>query len=130
MRVLPDSSAWIAYFRTDDTPASKKLRNLIELEEDICICGPVLTEVLQGLRQNDQYRTIQGIMQTFDYLETSRAVYQHAADIYRVLRAKGITIRSTMDCIIAATAHAHDVHLVHHDRDIDKIARHFPLRVL
>lgn len=130
MRVLPDSSAWIAYFRSDDTLASKKLRNLIELEEDICICGPVLTEVLQGLRYDDQYRKIQGIMQTFDYLETSRAVYQHAADIYRVLRAKGVTIRSTMDCIIAATAHAHDVHLVHHDRDFDKIALHFPFRVL
>lgn len=130
MRILPDSSAWIAYFRPDSTPASIKLRNLIELEEDICICGPVLTEVLQGLRHNDQYRKVQGIMQSFDYLETSRVVYQHAADIYRELRAKGITIRSTMDCIIAATANAHDVYLVHHNRDFDAISKHFPLRVL
>lgn len=130
MKILPDSSAWIAYFRSDRTPASNKLRNLIELEEDICICGPVLTEVLQGLRHDDQYKKVQGIMQTFDYLETSRAVYQYAADIYRELRAKGITIRSTMDCIIAATAHAHDVYLVHHDRDFEAISKHFPLRVL
>ncbi len=107
-----------------------KLRNLIELEEDVCICGPVLAEVLQGLRHEDQYRKVSRILQTFDYLETTREVYQHAADIYRELRAKGVTIRSTMDCIIAATAHTHDVHLVHHDRDFDKIARHFPLRVL
>ncbi len=100
------------------------------MEEDICICGPVLTEVLQGLRQDDQYRKLKGIMQSFDYLETSRAVYQHAAHIYRELRVKGVAIRSTIDCIIAATANAHDVYLVHHDRDFDAIAKYFPLRVL
>ena len=39
MRILPDTSAWIAYSRSVDTPASIKLRRLIELEEDICLCG-------------------------------------------------------------------------------------------
>ncbi len=130
MKILPDTSAWIAYFRSVDTPASIKLRRLIELEEDICLCGPVVTEILQGLKEDAQFAKIERILSAFDYLPTSPAAFRHAAEIYRKLRSKGLTVRSSMDCIIAATALAHDVHLVHHDRDYDGIAKHFPLRVL
>jgi predicted nucleic acid-binding protein len=130
MKVLADTSAWIAYFRSVDTPASMKLRHLIELEEDICLCGPVLTEILQGLREQPQFDRISRVLSTFDYLPTSEAAFRHAAEIYRKLRSKGLTVRGTIDCIIAATALAHDVHVIHHDRDYDGIAKHFPLRVL
>jgi predicted nucleic acid-binding protein len=130
MKILPDTSAWISYFRSFDTPASIKLRRLIELEEDICLCGPVVTEILQGLKEEAQFKKIERNLLAFDYLPTSPAAFRHAAEIYRKLRSKGLTVRSSMDCIIAATALAHDVHLIHQDRDYDGIAKHFPLRVL
>ncbi len=130
MRILPDTSAWISFFRSAELPVSIKLRHLIEMEEDICLCGPVLTEILQGLREQPQFDKISRILATFDYLPTSPAAFRHAAEIYRKLRSKGLTVRSSMDCIIAATALAHDVHLIHQDRDYDGIAKHFPLRVL
>ena len=129
MKILPDTSAWINFFRSTSEPVSVKLRRLIEVEADLCLCGPVLTEILQGLGNNKERTRIEGILETPDYLETPREVFTQAAAIYRGCRDKGFTIRSTLDCIIAATAIHHDAHVLHKDRDYDAIARFFPLKV-
>ena len=58
-------------------------------------------EVLRGVREDSQHRKISRIFEAFDYLETDKEIYLAASNIYRTCRAKGFTIRSTIDCIIA-----------------------------
>jgi predicted nucleic acid-binding protein len=130
MAVLADSSAWISYFRTSSrNPAADKLEKLIQLESDVWLCGPVLSEVLRGVRDDAQHRKIAAILDSFDYAEADKGTYRYAAEIYRGCRAKGFTIRSTVDCIIAAIALQHDLEVLHDDRDFDAIARFLPLRI-
>jgi predicted nucleic acid-binding protein len=130
MAVLADSSAWIAFFRTrSQSPVADKLEKLIGLEADVCLCGPVLAEVLRGIREDTQHRKISSILESFEYYEADKETYRHAAHIYRHCRAKGFTIRSTVDCTIAAVALRHDLEVLHDDRDYGVIARFFPLRL-
>lgn len=63
-------------------------------------------------------------------LEINQATYLAAAQIYRDLRIRGITIRKSIDCIIAAVALQHQCHLLHNDRDFEMIAKHFPLQLI
>ena len=128
-KILPDSSAWIGYFRDSTDETGLRLRKLIEVEADLCLCGPVVTEVLQGVRGEKEYKKIAKIFELPEYFKLDRAIYEYAAEIYRGCRAKGITIRATMDCLIAATAIDQDAHLLHKDRDYGSIARFYPLKV-
>ena len=129
MLFLPDTSAWIGFFSKQQTPAGVKLGKLIELEMDVCLCGPTLMESIQGIRHDEQLRKISSILRHYEYLETDRMIYEQAAIIYRTCRAGGFTIRKTMDCVIAATALRHDAHVLHNDRDFDMIAKFFPLKI-
>jgi predicted nucleic acid-binding protein len=128
-KILPDTSAWISFFRDASDETGLKLRKLIELEADICLCGPVVTEVLQGIRRDKDHQKISRLFELPEYLVLDRAVYEYAAEIYRGCRARGFTIRSTMDCLIAATAITQDAHLLHQDRDYESIAQFFPLKI-
>jgi len=106
-----------------------KLRKLIAVEADICLCGPVITEVLQGVTQDKLRSRITDLFEVPDYLATDRGMFEYAAEIYTGCKMKGFTIRSTQDCIIAATAITHEAHLLHKDRDYDIIARFYPLKI-
>ncbi len=128
-KILPDTSAWISFFRDTPGETADKLQRLIELEADICLCGPVVTEVLQGVRSDKDHKKISQIFTLPEYLVLDRHIYEYAAEIYRGCRAKGFTVRSTMDCLIAATAITQDAHLLHQDRDYESIARFYPLKV-
>ncbi|TDU68032.1 hypothetical protein EI77_03149 [Prosthecobacter fusiformis] len=128
-KILPDTSAWISFFRDATDETGLKLRKLIELEADIYLCGPIVTEVLQGIRHDKDYKKILKLFELPDYFVMDCEVYEYAAEIYRGCRAKGFTIRSTMDCLIAATAITQDAHLLHQDRDYESIARVFPLKI-
>lgn len=128
-KILPDTSAWISFFRDAKDETGLKLRKLIELEADICLCGPIITEVLQGIRGEKEYKKIAKIFELPEYFILDRDVYEYAAEIYRGCRTQGYTIRSTLDCLIAATAIRQDAHVLHQDRDYDAIARFYPLKV-
>ena len=106
------------------------LESLIEEGEDICLCGVVLTEVLQGIRDNRQYNKTQSILSNLIFLPMNRNTFLYAATIYRTLRARGITIRNSVDCMIAAVCIENKVLLLHNDKDFNLIENHFSLRVL
>lgn len=128
MIIIPDSSVWIPFFLKRPDAASEKLVRLIEVEADVCICGPTLTELLQGVRHDAQQRKMASILESFEFLPQSRDTFLRAGDIYRTCRANGFTIRSSMDCLIAATALEHDAYVLHNDRDFDAMAKFFPLK--
>ncbi len=127
--ILADSSVWVDFFRHQDTPPVLSLTELIEGEQPLAICGPILTEVLQGFRLDSVFAEAAAFFEKLHYLDISRNTHLHAARIYRALRKQGLTISSSTDCLIAACAIEHKAHLLHDDRDFEKIARVSDLRV-
>ena len=130
MRVLVDTSVWIDFFRGTQTPKVTLLEKLIDAREDLCCCGFVLTEVLQGIRIEKEFLETRRMLDGLIYLDSSRPTFELGATIYRELRRKGATIRSAVDCLIAATVVQHGVHLLENDRDYEFIDQHFPLNRL
>ena len=126
-----DTSVWIDLFAGRDTPQVTFLESLIERKEDICICGVILTEVLQGIRDEKEYSDTESMLGNLLFLSMSRETFLLAATIYRALRARGLTIRNSVDCsMIAAVCIENEIRLLHNDRDFDLLAAHSELEVV
>lgn len=130
MRVLVDSTVWIDFLRNTKTPETDKLVELIENRADLCICGFILTEVLQGIREEKQYVATKQQLTNLIYLADDQSTFELGATIYRNLRRQGITIRNSIDCLIAATVIQHEVALLEDDRDYPFIDEHYPLNLV
>jgi predicted nucleic acid-binding protein len=127
---LVDTTVWIDFFRGKDTPESQLLQQMLNAGEDICICGVILTEVLQGIRDDTAYAAVVDRFDAFLFLPVHYRTFVAAAQLYRTLRGKGVTIRNVADCMIAAVAIDHGIPLLHHDRDFDPISEHCGLNVV
>lgn len=125
--VLVDTSVWIEVFRK---PARVSLEKLLDFD-DVVTCLPVVQEVLQGFRDEAAFALARDAMQALPIVESPMRsdVFLQAADLYRVARRAGFTVRSGVDCLIAACALQHGLEIVHHDRDYDTLARVSRLRV-
>lgn len=127
MKVLVDSTVWIDFLNSARTPGTEKLVELIEAREDLCVCGFVLTEVLQGIRDEKQFSATKRQLENLIYLNDDRTTFELAATIYRNLRKKGVAIRNSVDCLIAAVVIQHKVAFLENDRDFRFIDEHYPL---
>lgn len=118
--ILADTSVWIALSREQAT----KLPTIAG-QGEIVVCMPVVLEFLQGIRDERAYRTARDAMLAFRVLDDPMPgeVFLEAVDIYRAARRQGLTIRSKMDCLIAAVAIRHGIPLLHRDRDFEAIAK-------
>jgi len=128
--LLVDTTVWVDHFRGSDSPQTSALRHALANGEDVSICGVILAEVLQGIRDDGEYRRTRSRLGYLVYLPMTKAVFIRSAEMYRCLRAGGITIRKPVDCMIAAVALEHDMPLLHNDRDFDYIAARCGLRVV
>lgn len=124
--VLVDTSVWISTFRRVNPT---RIDSLVDLDE-IVTCLPVVQEVLQGFDREDLYRRARTAMWAFPIVESplSAAVVEDAVELYRRARRAGLTIRSSVDCLIAACAIRHDLTVLHADRDFGALARVSQLR--
>ena len=122
--ILVDTSAWIEYFRATASPAAVEVRRLLSSEEDqVAMCEPVAMEILCGARDDSAHAKLEQLVNGLPSLAVDSQVnFRVAADIYRVARRAGQTIRSLNDCLIAAVAIRHDARIVHQDADFDVIA--------
>ena len=127
MRLLVDSTVCIDFFGGKETAQTAKLEQCFHNGDEICYCGFVLLEVLQGIRDEKQFVAVKRQFENLIYLEDDRSTFELGATIYRELRRDGITIRNSVDCLIAAVAIQHGVALLENDRDYKFIDRHFPL---
>jgi predicted nucleic acid-binding protein len=128
--IVVDTTVWVDFFRGADTRVNRALRRLIADEEDLGLTSFNLTEILQGIKHDAFYQETKRHLLEFPLFEPQGpATYLHAADIYRTCRRRGKTIRSTIDCLIAAIAIEHDLVLLHNDRDFAHIAACAPLTV-
>ncbi len=130
MMILVDTTAWIDFFSARSYPHVKALENLILNREDICLCGIILTEVLQGIREDSECNRTRDLLANLVFLPMQYSVFLRSAEIYRNLRRKGITIRKPVDCMIAAVAIEHEIPLLHNDKDFIPIEKHFGLKRL
>ena len=127
---LVDTSVWIDFFGGRDLPHVATLERFILDNQDLALCGIILTEILQGIADDTTYRRVRRYLGPLIMLPMPEAVFVRAADIYRKLRKQGITMRKTNDCIIAATALEHQCQLLHKDKDFAPMAKHYPLKVV
>jgi predicted nucleic acid-binding protein len=118
--ILVDTSLWIEVFR-----ASRPLDLEAVLEfGEVVTCLPVVQEVLQGFRDERAYRIAREAMFALPIVESPLAetVFLEAAELYRTARRSGVTVRSSVDCLIAACAIRHDLELYHRDREYAALA--------
>lgn len=128
--VLIDTSAFIEFLNHTGSPFDREIERLIVNDEDVAIADIVLTEILQGIRDDKEYEEIKTSLLSFPiYSLRNNDSYITAAELYRKCRKKGITIRTTVDLLIAQIAIENDLLLLHNDNDFDSIARISSLKV-
>lgn len=121
---LIDTSVWIDSLRGLDNGPVRLFKSLIAQRAHYGITGVIYQEVLQGARSRahfDQLRVYLGSLAFYHPLDPVET-YAEAADLYRRARERGLTIRSTLDCLIARIAIEHGLLLLHNDRDFDHLA--------
>jgi predicted nucleic acid-binding protein len=119
VRVLVDTSVWADFVNGRSTPETDYLASLIRQEEDIVTCGVVVAEFLQGLRTSKSVARFAEHFRDMLWLSPEEPhSYEQAAAHYRSLRRRGITVRSTIDCLIACLAQANGCALLSSDRDM------------
>jgi predicted nucleic acid-binding protein len=119
--VLVDTSVWIDVFRK---PARLRLEDHLDFDE-VVTCLPVIQEVLQGFDREADFRRAREAMWALPIVESPLrpALVDDAVDLYRRARRAGLTVRSGVDCLIAACALRHNLAVVHVDRDFTNLAR-------
>ncbi len=124
--VLVDTSVWIDVFRKRDP---FDLESVVDFAE-VVTCLPIIQEVLQGFREERAYRIARGAMLNLPIIDDplEQDVFVSAIELYRSARRLGVTVRSSTDCLIAASALRHDLEVLHRDRDYCELARVAPLR--
>jgi predicted nucleic acid-binding protein len=123
--VLVDTSVWIEVFRR---PSRLSLDDVVDFD-DIVTCLPVIQEILQGFADERAYAVARDAMNALPVVESPlrREVFEEAAGLYRSARRASLTIRSSVDCLIAVCAIRHGLAVLHNDRDFEALARVSPL---
>jgi predicted nucleic acid-binding protein len=132
LKILVDTSAWSLALRRKGTPthpAAAALGRLIDEDQDICITGPILQEVLQGFRSDSQLRRALSLLAHVPLLPLAREDYVSAARLLGRCASRGIAA-TTIDCQIAAAAINHGCQLLTADEDFKHIAKVCRLKLL
>jgi predicted nucleic acid-binding protein len=125
--ILVDTSVWIDFLARRSRPPKAQPKIT-----DFATCPPIVQEILQGFTDQSSYTSFEDRLLAFPCLSepVPSELYVKAAAIYREGRQKGFTIRSAVDCLVAAIAIEHGVPVWHRDRDFSAIARYTPLRAM
>jgi predicted nucleic acid-binding protein len=127
--ILVDSSVWIDYFRGVDTPQVELLDGLFG-RTPLAVGDLIVTEVLQGVQDDGGFNLVRKTLGAFTQIDLAgHDVAVKAARNFRILRAKGITVRKTIGSIIATRCIEDDLTLLHSDRDFIPFHIHLGLRV-
>ena len=126
--ILVDSSVWIDYFRGTQTPQTERLDGLLS-SEPIAVGDLILTEVLQGFGSERDFNEARRLLTSLLVVELGgRDIAIQAARNFRILRALGVTVRKTIDTVIATRCIESGFALLHSERDFDPFVQHLGLR--
>ena len=127
--ILVDSSVWIDYFRGVDTPQVELLDGLFG-RTPLAVGDLIVTEVLQGVQDDGEFNLVRKTLGAFTQIDLAgHGIAVKAARNFRTLRAKWITVRKTIDSMIATRCIEDDLTLLHSDRDFIPFHMHLGLRV-
>jgi hypothetical protein len=123
---LVDTSVWIEVFRR---PRRFDLESILDLDE-VATCLPVVQEVLQGFGDERAFHIAREAMRALPIVESPlrEEVFIAAAELYRLARRAGVSVRSATDCLIGACALRHGLVVLHRNRDFDLLSRVSQLR--
>ncbi len=131
MILLVDTSVWIDFFAGRDTPQTRFFKEAIREGAYVALTGVILTEILQGVPSDSGFARLRKDLSSFRVLNpASEDTYVHAARLYRMGRKRGVTIRSLVDCLIAAVAMENGTTVLHKDRDYERISGYAPLKTV
>lgn len=128
--IVVDTSVWIDVLNGNETKKAKLCVELIEAGEPVALTDIVFTEILQGLGSEEEAMLVEGHLRAFPVLRLDGLQdFALAAELYRSARRAGVTIRKTLDCLIAAPCVRTGAPLLHADADFDRLARCADLRL-
>lgn len=128
--ILVDSSVWVDYFRGKSTPQTDTLDRLLGYEP-LAIGDLILAEVLQGFESERDFKAAERLLTTLMVVEVGGlAIAIRAARNNRILRERGVTVRKTIDTMIATRCIESNYKLLHSDRDFDPFAAYLGLVVI
>ncbi len=122
-----DTSAWIEYLRNSDSVTCNEVDRLLNFEP--ALCDAIRMELLAGARDEQHVAQLEKFLARTTVIKTESIDYDNAAAIYRACRRLGLTIRTHIDCLIAAIAIRTDTDLLHNDSDFDAIAQVTKLKI-
>jgi hypothetical protein len=128
--IVVDTSVWIDVLNERSSPQALRCVELIEGGEPIALTDIVFTEILQGFRSDREARLVERHLRAFPVLRLDGLDdFALAAELYRRARRAGVTIRKTLDCLIAAPCVRTGAPILHSDADFDRLAECTPLRL-
>ena len=128
--IVVDTSVWIDVLNHNQTPGAVRCIELIEGGEPVALTDIVFTEILQGLRSEREVSLVEDHLRAFPILRLDGlGDFALAAELYRSARRAGVTIRKTLDCLIAAPCVRTGAPLLHADADFTRLAECTALRV-
>jgi predicted nucleic acid-binding protein len=128
--ILVDSSVWIDYFNGATTPQADKLDGLLG-REPLAIGDLILTEVLQGFTDDRDFVKARRLLTSLTIVQIgSPEIAIVAAQNFRYLRKRGVSVRKTIDTMIATRCIESGYDLLHSDRDFEPFVQHLGLRVV
>jgi predicted nucleic acid-binding protein len=129
VKVIIDTSVWIAFFGGKDQKIIYEVQELLNRDQ-VLICPPIYQEILQGIKYPNEFLKMKDMLSALRQIQADPfEAAEGAAQIYSVLRTKGVTIRKSYDCLIAWYAISSDSALFHLDRDFNPIAEYFNLQI-
>jgi len=123
--LLIDTSVWIDFLAPRATRAVVYFREQLDKRQPCALTELIYLEVLQGVREPTTVRKVAAYLrgQLFLYPRHELRTYEAVADLYHRCRAAGVTVHSTIDCLVAQIAIEYGATLLHSDRDYERIAQ-------
>jgi len=133
LNLVVDSSVWIDFFNKKTSIQIEELKELLfkyHVASPVTILPVIMQEVLQGIQNQRLYNIIKENLQGLEYLNYDPYFFAiSSAELYRLLKTKGVTVRKANDCLIASICIENNFQLMHNDKDFDNIAKHTSLKI-
>ena len=127
---MVDTTVWIDYFQNRATPETEWLDREVSRQR-LGLTDLILCEVLQGIADPQEFKGTRAALQQFEIFSTGGIhLAVISAQNYQALRRQGVTVRKTIDCLIASFCLLHNHQLLHNDRDYDPFEERLGLRVI
>jgi predicted nucleic acid-binding protein len=128
--IVVDTSVWIDVLGGRRTRQARRCVELIEAGDPVALTDVIFAEILQGLRSEDEAKLVEQHLRAFPVMRLEGLDdFALAASLYRTARGAGVTIRNTLDCLIAAPCVRTGAPLLHSDADFDRLASCSSLKV-